>query len=207
MHLPFVFVSERPEPESALFRRMPLLSLVSCISALDNSCMTAVFCCCNVAAPDLIELDVPLILPFRKLTVVLRSKLSITVKIFTYPCRNCSPHSFFAHLTGDSVLKLLPAVCQPDFPIIQFCSRICDFRICICELRYLLPDAHLPVLQQHRKQLHRNGLLTFFPDFFFNLFFDSIYLILIFFRKTERFFAPQHSVQWQNILHCPVHQK
>ena len=72
MHLPFAFVSERPEPESALFRRMPVAVPGSAVFPHWIIPATAAFAAVMLLRPDLIELDVPLILPFRKLTVVLR---------------------------------------------------------------------------------------------------------------------------------------
>lgn len=65
--------------------------------------------------PDLIELDVPLILPFRKLTVVLRKQAVYNrQKSLHIPAGTARPHSFFAHLTGgfrpEVAASHLPAV-------------------------------------------------------------------------------------------------
>ena len=101
MHLPFAFVSERPEPESALFRRMPVA--VPGSAAFPHWIVPAwqlFFAAAMLLLPDLIEPDAALILSFRKLTVLLRKQAGYNrQKSLCIPAGTARQHSFFAHLT------------------------------------------------------------------------------------------------------------
>ena len=159
MHLPFVFVSERPEPESALFRRMPVAVPES--AAFPHWIIPAwqlFFAAVMLLRPHLIESDAHLILPFRNLTAVLRKQAGYNrQKSLHIPAGTARPHSFFAHLTGG----FRPEVAASHLPAGFFHHPIPLSHLRFSHLHpqteYLLPYAQLPMLQQHRKQLHRNG--------------------------------------------------